>query len=298
MVTFFSATAGYGETASIPLMNGSAIQAVPGATIEKTNSGKAKSSGNNEPIQLSPTVSAVMKRFSKIVEPPKAATSDLSSGVEIKIVYPELHSSTGKDPAVESINAAILQTMLSEGALNSQATSIEQLMENFVHDFEVVLKESPEMSDRWSLELEVKIRYSDEELFCLETTTYASTGGAHPNTSVRCQAFSLKSGALVKLPEIVPLTEMPALTKLAEKQFRKVRKVEPSESLQELGFTFEKNEFALNGNFLLLKEGLFFFFNSYEIAPYALGPTEFVLPWSDVKTLVKPKGLADRFLSN
>ncbi|MBI3037952.1 DUF3298 domain-containing protein [bacterium] len=68
--------------------------------------------------------------------------------------------------------------------------------------------------------------------------------------------------------------------------------------VKDSGFTFPKNEFALNENFLVSKDGLLFFFNSYEIAPYALGPTQILLPWRYIKTLVKLKGPVDSFLAD
>lgn len=42
-----------------------------------------------------------------------------------------------------------------------------------------------------------------------------------------------------------------------------------------------------NGNFYLAEEGIIYVFNAYDIAPYAMGETEILLPWSDVAPYLK-----------
>ncbi len=45
--------------------------------------------------------------------------------------------------------------------------------------------------------------------------------------------------------------------------------------------------FQLPENFAIKKEGIFFYYNPYEAAPYALGTTEFIISYKDLKDIVK-----------
>jgi hypothetical protein len=42
----------------------------------------------------------------------------------------------------------------------------------------------------------------------------------------------------------------------------------------------------LNDNFAVAKRGIIFYFNSYEIAPYAMGPTELLIPYAKLSGII------------
>jgi hypothetical protein len=47
----------------------------------------------------------------------------------------------------------------------------------------------------------------------------------------------------------------------------------------------------LNNNFAITKDGLIFFYNSYEIAPSAAGPAELELGYEEIKHLMRKDGV-------
>jgi hypothetical protein len=53
------------------------------------------------------------------------------------------------------------------------------------------------------------------------------------------------------------------------------------------GYTFPEDRFALNDNYGFSREGISFFFNSYEIAPYVMGPTEVLIPYDRIREWIK-----------
>jgi hypothetical protein len=73
------------------------------------------------------------------------------------------------------------------------------------------------------------------------------------------------------------------LTQLGEKAFRKERALTDTASLQKNYFEFPANKFTLNQNYGFTKEGIVFYYNSYEIAAYAAGPTEVIIPYEEIK---------------
>jgi hypothetical protein len=244
---------------------------------------------------ITPTISAVTKTFTKTIPHPKPASEDRLEAT-IDISFPVLSSSKGTDAGLEAINKEILAKLIGmiEG---DKATTPEQVMETFEKDFLEAMQEETEMIGGWSLKFEAAIKYADEDLISLDILESTFTGGAHPLSNITYLVFSLKTGKPIELAAIVPETKRTDLTRIAEPHFRQTREMKPDESYPEAGFTFDNDTFTLNRNFLVSPSGLAFCFNQYEIGPYALGVTELVIPWSDLKPLVDPKGLAGRFLS-
>ncbi|MBF0545457.1 MAG: DUF3298 domain-containing protein [Candidatus Riflebacteria bacterium] len=245
-------------------------------------------------IKITNDVSAVMKHIVKSPTPPKTANKDVI-GAEIDFRFPEFSSSVASNPAVAAINKAI-QSRLLTLLEDKTPTTVEQLMESFFKGYEQSLKDEPEMPGGWSLKFEANIKHSDEDLLCLEIFDSIFTGGAHPSSNIAYLVFSIKTGEQIPLSEFIPDNQMPELTKIAEKYFRQVRNLKPQETYEQVGFQFDQNRFTLNRNFLVSKDGLAFCFNQYEIGAYALGLTELVLPWADLKTIANSNGLCGRFL--
>ncbi|HNW34139.1 MAG TPA: DUF3298 domain-containing protein [Candidatus Ozemobacteraceae bacterium] len=246
------------------------------------------------PIQITGSVSAVMKHLTRSVPPPKTDNKDIIAA-EIDIRFPELSSRTGTDPVVEAINKAIQNRLLAI-ADEKPASSVNDLMETFAKGYEQSVKESPDQPGAWSLKFDATIRHADKDLLCLETIDSIFTGGAHPNSNITYQVFSMQTGKPLELSALVTPDKMGELTRIAENHFRRIRNLKPDETFEQAGFQFEQNRFALNQNFLVSKDGLAFCFNPYEIAPYAMGVTELVIPWNDLRAVVNPDGPAARFL--
>ena len=247
------------------------------------------------PLAITKTVSAANKHIAKSVPPPKTAGRD-ALAAEIKISFPEFSSSAGGNAAVDAMNKAI-QSRLFGVLADNNVTSVEQFLKTFIEDYEQALQGDAENIGAWSIMFEATIQYSDENLLSLRILDSLFVGGAHPMSNVTYLVFSLKTGELINLSAFVPEEKIGALSKVAEKHFRKIHSLKPDETYEQAGFLFPQNRFSLNRNFLVAKSGLSFCFNQYEIAPYAMGITELVIPWAGIKSAVNPKGPAGNFLN-
>lgn len=242
------------------------------------------------------TLTAVMKQITRSSPPPEAANKE-AIAAEISLSYPEFVD-TAASAGVAAINKAVQERMLRVGTEPDAAAfgSAEDLMKSFFADYEKTMKENPDMPGAWSLKFEAVLRHADDELISLDFMESVFSGGAHPNSNIAYQVFSLKTGQPLELSAFVPADKLGELTAIAERHFRKIRNLKPDETYQAAGFLFEDNKFTLNDNFLVSKDGLAFYYNPYEIAPYGMGNTELVIPWADLKGLADPKGPAGRFL--
>lgn len=245
------------------------------------------------PLQIGGDVLAVTKRFTRTVPPP-VSTGTAAIAARIDIRFPELNARTGTNAVAEAVNAEIRRRLLAMMAGQTHAT-VDQLMDSFAHAYEDSVRKAPRLPGAWSLRFEADVRHADEDLFCVRLLQSLFTGGAHPSTTITYLVFSMKTGALLPLSAVVPESKGTELTGLAERRFRLVRNLPPDVPFDRAGFRFAENRFALNRNFLVSKDGLAFCFNQGEVAPYARGITEFVIPWSDLAAVIGG-GSAGRFL--
>lgn len=100
------------------------------------------------------------------------------------------------------------------------------------------------------------------------------------------------TGAKIRLSDIFVAGYEPRLTQIAEAKFRASHGIQPGTSLRDAGYIFfHHDRFALNDNFWIGPKGLTFFYNPYEIAPWAMGTTELLLTYREIGDLLKPDGL-------
>ena len=132
-----------------------------------------------------------------------------------------------------------------------------------------------DFAQAWFLESEGAVTYLDTSYISLDFSQTTYTGGAHPNSYLQKSVFDIKTGMQLELADLVKDTAN--LRKAVEIEFRKVREIPEGESLEEAGFWFEYDNFLLAHNFGLTDNGLEFFYNPYEVAPYAAGSTSVLI---------------------
>ena len=85
------------------------------------------------------------------------------------------------------------------------------------------------------------------------------------------------------------------LNKIAEKIFRTDEKLSDTTSLA-TNYFFDKNKFSLNKNFMVTPQGVSFLYNEYEIKPYSAGQTTLLIPYSQIKSLLRPATVVSQYL--
>jgi hypothetical protein len=209
---------------------------------------------------------------------------------EIKIEFPKVTFPENKI-VEEKINKSITEFFSKDIMGGMESIDFDTLMDGFLQDYESFKKEFPEAPQSWILERTGDVKLNRANIFSIDYTEYAFTGGAHPNTFISFKNFNLTNGEEITLDELIPLDKQNELTKIAEKEFRKLKKINPEDDLGKAGFWFENDEFSLNDNFLITDSSLIFYYNNYDITAYAFGPTELVVPYSEIKSLIGENSL-------
>ncbi len=200
--------------------------------------------------------------------------------------------------AMEKINSKIQKKLLRPIGRERSNKNFEVLMQNFIDEYNNFKKEFPEAKQEWEIDRKAKNNFNDDNILSCTFSEYSYLGGAHPNTFLTLTNFNLKSGEIIELPDILIDGYLDELNNIAEPIFRKEKELTEDINLTEAGFWFDDDKFGVSNNFTIGKDGLTFYYNSYEITAYAYGPTELFIPYKSIKKLIIPDGLLSGFIGN
>jgi len=219
--------------------------------------------------------------------PPHA---DAYTCAHITFKYPVIERAP-QPAAAAAINRAVVDFLLRSIGEPRKSKSIEAAMTAFLQGYQQY-KQNGGTDRVYFEERTVTIPYQSDRIVNLSFALSFSTGGLHPQYADTFTSFNAATGARIRLADIfVPWYE-PRLTRIAENNFRAVKGVKPGMTLRDAGYIFFKNDtFALNENYWIGPKGITFYYNPYEIAPYAMGPTELLLTYREIRELIKPDGV-------
>lgn len=167
------------------------------------------------------------------------------------------------------------------------STSYEGLLASFIGSYEQLHKDFPDYSIPWKATVEGNILHQSEEVLNIKIDHYSFTGGAHGYGGLRSILIDPKTGRSLHNTDL--FTDVKAFEKLAEQKFRKQFAIADKEPINSKGMMFEEEKFQLPANIFFTKKGLLLYYNQYEIASYAEGAIEIVIPYNDLKDLLKIK---------
>lgn len=156
---------------------------------------------------------------------------------------------------------------------------------NYVQDNEALYKEMPGASFGWELIRSTHIIYNNHDKLCFYILSYSFTGGAHGQQSQVFTTIDLKKNRIITPQDLfIPGFEA-ELDRLLTKKLHTMSNLPESAKLSESGyFTDEINH---NDNFYMNGNGIGFFYNQYEIAPYSFGATEIFLTMEELRPILK-----------
>ncbi len=251
---------------------------------------KEKKTPQEEPIVEQQTF--VVYEMESIDQKKGPCTIDESSQtcLTIRIDYPLINEGPTNE-VLDTINSKIRKDIFNYAFINETPGSFEELIEEISTEYKDVITEFPDYKAAWSLEISSDIIYQTEKFISVATTIFSYTGGAHPNSSLVYKSYDLNSGKAIELEDILIDNYKDELYRSAEIEFRMNHEIPPSRSLSTAGFIFENDEFRLNNNFAIIDNSLVFYFNDYEIASYAQGPSELELKLTDYVNLIDENGV-------
>ena len=202
----------------------------------------------------------------------------------IQLEYP--FAKEGNEQSRNTINQ-FTNSMLLEAIVpdpDKKVKDFNAASEQLIKYYEEQLAEIPDYEMGWAVEVEGTAEIVDKYAV-VTLPVYLNMGGAHPNHHVTIANFELDTGKEIKLLDIVD--DPKALKELAQKRFTEARISDYDLGEVNIDDFFFGEGFQLPENFAIKKDGIYFYYNPYEAAPYALGTTEFTISFKDLKGIVK-----------
>ncbi len=195
--------------------------------------------------------------------------------------------STVTESYQDTVNTWIRQILKGEEDPGQELSDefFESVLIQFIADYENYTSEYQSMP--WSLEEQVHIDDSYNSFVQLFISGWTYQGGAHGDGFYSVFLFDKKNGARLELDDL--FNDVEELTSIGEFYFRIQQEIGEEESLEEVGYDFNGEGFYLNSNFSFTDTGIEFVYNSYEIAPYYMGPSEISIPYQEIDHLLTRK---------
>ncbi|WP_169927070.1 DUF3298 and DUF4163 domain-containing protein [Mucilaginibacter auburnensis] len=205
-----------------------------------------------------------------------------------KLKYPEFKTDS-------ALNDTIKSRLLNMFYTDKPYSGIDDMLKRYFDSYYNMKKtdERPDMV--FDLDAYAKILRQDSSLTTLEVSGYSYQGGAHGGSVTTFINWNTKSNKSVTLSDILINNYQPELNKIAEKIFRSQEKLSDTSSLAN-DYFFANDKFALNNNYSITPLGLRFFYNQYEIKPYAAGTTELFVPYKNIRSLLRPNTVVTQYI--
>lgn len=216
---------------------------------------------------------------------------------EAKISFTEFNIAFSENSIVE-INAPRVETKSNIGdSINSKIENHIADMLNFGEDeSNIILGDALEKFDLeyvkfktdfeenslvWEAVFDGEVTYQSSEIISIAINSYLNTGGAHGNMNITFLNFNPENGKLYKVKDFI--NDQDAFEDIAKKYFEAEIQLSETEKFEDYFFG---EDFHLPANIGFSDEGVILFYNVYEIASYAIGATEFTIPFEEVNSLL------------
>ena len=205
-----------------------------------------------------------------------AAPAQMVSGDSIRIVYPVAVGGTVAD----SINRTVEQTLnLIVGLEPEPRGDLSQRIDSLLRErnYDTMIRHiSYEMLVNGEVEEFGKVA-------SVRLGSYVYLGGAHGLQMATFLNFDLNSGR--KLDRLELFADTAALWTLNKEAFLRARGADLTDAV----LFVAPDELPLPQNIAIDSAGVRMHYNPYEIAPYVFGPTDYLLPMDEVRSLLDPK---------
>ena len=195
----------------------------------------------------------------------------------------------------ELINETIIKRFLDPHGEKDIATAAEKFITNYTDNYKktmqpLYIEDRYDSSKRFWYEYHYILEATTQK-GTTNTLTYLTTidyyeGGAHSINQQQILNFDIRNGLLLTLNDIfVPGYEQPLKVLLLKALLSKTGCKDILE-LHHKGYLTSMDIFPTE-NFILGSETITFIYNPSEIASYAMGTTELIIPYSDLDKLMK-----------
>ncbi|MCH5175833.1 MAG: DUF3298 domain-containing protein [Prevotellaceae bacterium] len=180
----------------------------------------------------------------------------------------------------QRINAQLIDKLLNQSGEQVADDAVEKYIKEMENQFR-----KDKLVREYVDHLEGTAEYGFENVINYRLTQTVFAGGAHPSTTTTILRFNAMTGDFISLDNVFPSANHDALIDLLTAKLMKDNGVDSMEGLHEIGY-LEFMDMFVTPNFALRKDSIEFYYNEYDIAPYAYGPSTICLDYATVEPLM------------
>jgi len=233
-----------------------------------------------------------VKREGKFYNVELGKCDTISGGVSLKVNVWEPVSSDSLYAEIHSfLNKKIIDRINDNADLSGNPPkpgsdkTVESSFAIFDSNYKKFKKDFPEAPGCWEIELKGDTVMTSSKIIQYQFDHYAFLGGAHPNSFRSYYIFDAKTGQEKNIKLFV--SDTLALLNKVEKAFRKLENIADTTNLEGAGYFLSNHKFFLPANYAFTKEGVFLYYNPYEIAAYARGDISFTIPYKELEGIIR-----------
>lgn len=202
-------------------------------------------------------------------------------------------TATGPEEIADQINKKIQDFVIGTLHLREDAPrpeSVEQATTEFIQNYFDDLDQFPDSLMEYEAEVSVTELLNSRTLLSLHTFSYLFTGGAHGYAYNSYLNINPETGKEYTLDEI--FKNIDEFTALMEVKFRKEKEIPEDVPINDHGFWFGGDGFYLPDHIGFTDKEVILYYNQYEIASYADGPTDLSISIEEAKPFLTDRILA------
>ncbi len=202
--------------------------------------------------------------------------------------------SGGDSSVTAAVNHSVqsfVRSTVGAGESPSFTVAMDSAAAQMISAFKQSRIDIPDIPMGYSMEIKGATPMLTTKVATMYVDGYSFMGGAHPNPFTTVVSYDLlQGGKALSITSMVADTN--AVRPLLEAAYKEAKGMKPEEKITDLLYP-ELQHLPMPANVAVLPEGLIFFYNAYEVAPYAVGPAEIVLTWEQLGALADRKKWLD-----
>ncbi|MDY6257282.1 MAG: RsiV family protein [Bacteroidaceae bacterium] len=207
----------------------------------------------------------------------EAGNRELDVKVDMQFLKTE---NVANEKVCNLINEHLIELLLKQSSQLSIDEAVEQYIEDVKADFR-----SDEIGNAYHEYLTGRAEYGMENVINYRLLEEVFTGGAHPSQQTTILRFNAQTGEFITLDQVFPTLNQSLLQERLLVKLMKDQNAHSMEELHKKGILEMSNMFISN-NFALRDDSIEFYYNEYDIAPYASGANTICLSYDDVKDII------------
>lgn len=178
------------------------------------------------------------------------------------------------------INDQLVEILLHQSSEMTVDEAVAQYIEDVKKEFH-----GDEVANIYYDHLTGRAEYGYENIINYRLVEDVFMGGAHPCTITTILRFNAMTGEFIPLEGLFTYPQQKQLQELLLERLMKMNQARSLEDLHKKGI-LEMSDMFISKNFALRADSLEFYYNEYDIAPYAYGSFSICLSYEDVKDLM------------